>query len=96
MLTCDNKAHPTMHFVSIYFQEWFIVPKLHKKLSLVSIPFIFSDHAGGNEKLVTKVTGLTVCGNDDRIGAMNKRVKHNDQFKVTCQFQLQSYLLSGE
>ena len=28
------------------------------------------------------VTGLTVCGNDDRIGALNKKVKHGDQFKV--------------
>ena len=46
---------------------------------------IFSDHAGGNEKLAAMVTGLTVCGNDDRIGAMNKRVNHNDQFQVTCQ-----------
>ena len=51
---------------------------------LVDTCTIFSDHAGGNEKLATMVTGLTVCGNDDRIGAMNKRVKHNDQFKVTC------------
>ncbi len=41
-----------------------------------------SDHAEGNEKLVSMVTGLTVCGNDDRIGALNKTVKHNDQFKV--------------
>ncbi|XP_064406373.1 hydroxyacylglutathione hydrolase, mitochondrial-like [Halichondria panicea] len=40
------------------------------------------DHAEGNEKLVSMVTGLTVCGNDDRIGALNKTVKHNDQFKV--------------
>ena len=28
------------------------------------------------------VSGLTVCGNDDRIGAMNKRVKHNESFQV--------------
>lgn len=41
------------------------------------------DHAGGNEQLVSMVPGLTVCGNDDRIGAMNKRVKDGDQFKVT-------------
>ena len=43
------------------------------------------DHAGGNEQLVSMVPGLTVCGNDDRIGAMNKRVKHGDQFKVMRQ-----------
>ena len=40
------------------------------------------DHAGGNENLVSMVSGLTVCGNDDRIGALNKRVKHNESFKV--------------
>lgn len=40
------------------------------------------DHAGGNEELVSMVTGLTVCGNDDRIGALNKKVKHGDQFKL--------------
>ena len=51
---------------------------------------LLRDHAGGNEQLVSMVQGLTVCGNDDRIGAMNKRVKHGDQFKVTqdhCVFQ---------
>ena len=41
------------------------------------------DHAGGNEQLVSLVPGLTVCGSDSsRIGAMNKRVKNNDTFKV--------------
>ena len=28
------------------------------------------------------VADLTVCGNDDRIGALNKRVKQDDSFKV--------------
>ena len=42
----------------------------------------FRDHASGNEKLVSLVPGLTVCGNDERIGALNKTVKHNNQFKV--------------
>ena len=28
------------------------------------------------------VSGLTVCGGDDRIAAMNKKVNDNDQFKV--------------
>ena len=46
-------------------------------------PLSQRDHAGGNEQLVSMVPGLTVCGNDDRIGAMNKRVKDGDQFKVT-------------
>ena len=40
------------------------------------------DHAGGNEQLVSLVPGLTVCGSDSRIGAMNKKVKNNDTFKV--------------
>ena len=47
--------------------------------------FLARDHANGNEKLASMVPGLTVCGNDDRIGAMNKRVKHNEQFKVLWQ-----------
>eukprot|EP00057_Strongylocentrotus_purpuratus_P032092 XP_786600.3 PREDICTED: hydroxyacylglutathione hydrolase, mitochondrial-like [Strongylocentrotus purpuratus] len=40
------------------------------------------DHAGGNEKLVKLASGLTVCGGDDRIGALNKKVGHGDEFKV--------------
>ncbi|XP_077979648.1 hydroxyacylglutathione hydrolase, mitochondrial-like isoform X2 [Glandiceps talaboti] len=40
------------------------------------------DHAGGNEKLVTMVQGLAVYGGDDRIGALNKKVKHGDEFKI--------------
>nr|XP_054762457.1 hydroxyacylglutathione hydrolase, mitochondrial-like [Lytechinus pictus] len=51
------------------------------------------DHAGGNEKLAEYYKGgsLTVCGGDDRIGALNKKVGDGDQFKignlqVTCMF----------
>lgn len=50
------------------------------------------DHAGGNEKLVSKFDGpLTVYGGDDRIGALNKKVNQDDQFnigelKVRCLF----------
>ena len=40
------------------------------------------DHAGGNEKLAGLVKGLTVCGGDDRIGALNKKVGHDDKLKV--------------
>ena len=40
------------------------------------------DYAGSNEQLVSLVPGLTVCGSDSRIGAMNKRVKNNDTLKV--------------
>ena len=51
------------------------------------------DHAGGNEKLVSKFTGdnLVVYGGDDRIGALTKKVTQNDTFnignlKVKCLF----------
>ena len=40
------------------------------------------DHAGGNEELAGLVKGLTVCGGDDRIGALSKKVGHGDQLKV--------------
>lgn len=40
------------------------------------------DHAGGNVELAELVKGLTVCGGDDRIGALNKKVTHGDQLKV--------------
>lgn len=44
--------------------------------------YVFRDHAGGNEKLAGLVEGLTVCGGDDRIGALNQKVGHGDQLKV--------------
>ena len=44
--------------------------------------FVIRDHAGGNEELAKLVKGLTVCGGDDRIGALNKKVGHRDQMKV--------------
>ena len=40
------------------------------------------DHAGGNEELVKMVSGLTVYGGDDRIGALNKKVGHGDKLQV--------------
>ena len=55
---------------------------IHIAASLMLISRCHRDHAGGNEQLVTMVPSLTVCGNDDRIGAMNKRVKTNDKLKV--------------
>ena len=45
-------------------------------------PFVTRDHAGGNEELAELVKGLKVCGGDDRIGALNKKVGHRDQMKV--------------
>ncbi|KAI8512311.1 hypothetical protein Bbelb_089500 [Branchiostoma belcheri] len=52
------------------------------KLTTVLTTHHHWDHSGGNEKLVEMVSGLTVCGGDDRIGALNKKVGHGDQFKV--------------
>ncbi|ELT90617.1 hypothetical protein CAPTEDRAFT_151639 [Capitella teleta] len=40
------------------------------------------DHANGNEALTKLVPGLTVYGGDDRIGALNHKVKHGDEFKI--------------
>lgn len=41
------------------------------------------DHAGGNEKLVSKfATTLEVYGGDDRIGGLTNKVKHNDSLKI--------------
>ncbi|XP_018416710.1 PREDICTED: hydroxyacylglutathione hydrolase, mitochondrial-like [Nanorana parkeri] len=45
--------------------------------------FFFSrDHAGGNEKLVKMVSGLTVYGGDRRVGALTQRVSHLTTFQV--------------
>ncbi|XP_015781610.1 hydroxyacylglutathione hydrolase, mitochondrial isoform X2 [Tetranychus urticae] len=40
------------------------------------------DHSGGNAELVSKAPGLTVCGFDDRIGALTKKVNHGDTFSI--------------
>ncbi|KRF99004.1 uncharacterized protein Dwil_GK10504, isoform B [Drosophila willistoni] len=42
------------------------------------------DHAGGNEKLVKLWTSgeLKVYGGDDRIGALNEKVRQNDTFNI--------------
>lgn len=41
------------------------------------------DHAGGNEKLVTKSNkALKVYGGDDRIGALTDKVKQNDEIRL--------------
>ncbi|KAL9957554.1 hypothetical protein ACROYT_G039196 [Oculina patagonica] len=52
------------------------------KLTTVLTTHHHWDHAGGNEELAQLVKGLTVCGGDDRIGALNKKVGHGDQLKV--------------
>ncbi|XP_046815680.1 hydroxyacylglutathione hydrolase, mitochondrial isoform X1 [Vespa crabro] len=40
------------------------------------------DHAGGNEKMVKKFENLQVYGGDDRVGALNCKVQHNDTFNI--------------
>lgn len=40
------------------------------------------DHAGGNEELAKLIPGIPVHGGDDRIGALTKKVKHDDEFQV--------------
>ena len=62
-------------------------PKVHVKYRVhvffcLIFDCLFRDHAGGNENLCKSKEGLTVCGGDDRIGALNKQVKHGDKFKV--------------
>ena len=40
------------------------------------------DHASGNEKLLSLVPGLKVCGNDARIDGLTHTVRHNQELKV--------------
>ena len=51
--------------------------------SCAMFDILHRDHAGGNQEMSGLVPGLTACGNDDRIDALNKRVKHNDKFNVS-------------
>lgn len=53
-------------------------------------PYVVRDHAGGNEELAELVKGLTVCGGDDRIGALNKKVGHSDRLKVLYSYKVAS------
>nr|CAD7571698.1 unnamed protein product [Timema californicum] len=48
----------------------------------IEVRISVGDHAGGNESLVKQVSGLQVCGGDDRIGALTRKVSHGDQLKV--------------
>lgn len=52
------------------------------KLTTVLTTHHHWDHAGGNDNLVKKVSDLKVYGGDDRIGALNHKVKHGDEFKI--------------
>ncbi|KAM9391385.1 hydroxyacylglutathione hydrolase, mitochondrial-like isoform 1-T1 [Pholidichthys leucotaenia] len=40
------------------------------------------DHAGGNEKMLKLMPGLMVCGGDDRVDGISKKVSHNNTFKI--------------
>ena len=51
--------------------------------ALIALGIFVRDHAKGNEELAAMVPGLTVCGGDHRIGALNKKVKHNDELRVS-------------
>ena len=52
-------------------------------IALAPLAVFARDHAQGNEQLVAMVPGLTVCGGDHRIGALNKKVKHHDELSVS-------------
>jgi len=52
------------------------------KLTTVLTTHHHWDHAGGNKNLVQMVNNLTVCGGDDRIDALNRKVKHGDELTI--------------
>jgi len=61
------------------------------KLTTVLTTHHHWDHAGGNEQIVKLVPGLTVCGGDERVNALTKKVTHGEKLKigsldVTCLF----------
>uniref|UniRef100_A0AAY4BJ58 Hydroxyacylglutathione hydrolase, mitochondrial n=1 Tax=Denticeps clupeoides TaxID=299321 RepID=A0AAY4BJ58_9TELE len=58
------------------------VKKHGVKLKTVLTTHHHWDHAGGNEKLVKLVPGLTVYGGDDRVGALTQKISHHSNFKV--------------
>ncbi|XP_053551058.1 hydroxyacylglutathione hydrolase, mitochondrial isoform X3 [Bombina bombina] len=58
------------------------VKKHGVKLTSVLTTHHHWDHAGGNEKLVKMVSGLTVYGGDSRVGALNRKVSHLTTFQV--------------
>lgn len=58
------------------------VKKHGVKLTTVLTTHHHWDHAGGNESIVKKVAGLAVCGGDDRIGALTRKVSHGDELKI--------------
>lgn len=59
-----------------------VVEKEDVRLTTVLTTHHHWDHAGGNVELVAKRPGLTVCGGDERIGALTRLVKHGEEFKL--------------
>lgn len=69
------------------------VNELGLKLVKVLTTHHHYDHAGGNTELVSKYkdSQLEVCGGDDRIGALTRKVQQDDLIKIggleiTCHF----------
>lgn len=58
------------------------VKKHGVKLTTVLTTHHHWDHAGGNESMAKKVAGLEVCGGDERIGALTRKVTHGDELKI--------------
>lgn len=58
------------------------VQELGIRLSTVLTTHHHWDHAGGNQDLVSKVSGLRVIGGDDRIPALNHPVTDGDTLKL--------------
>ncbi|XP_062308203.1 hydroxyacylglutathione hydrolase, mitochondrial [Osmerus eperlanus] len=57
--------------------------KKHKvKLTTVLTTHHHWDHAGGNEKMLRLMPGLTVYGGDDRVDALSKKVSHSNTLKL--------------
>lgn len=67
-----------------------LFPSKEHPVWLNMCPYVVRDHAGGNEELAELVKGLTVCGGDDRIGALNKKVGHSDRLKVLYSYKVAS------
>uniref|UniRef100_A0A9J7X3K2 Hydroxyacylglutathione hydrolase, mitochondrial n=1 Tax=Cyprinus carpio carpio TaxID=630221 RepID=A0A9J7X3K2_CYPCA len=87
-VTILHRAHHTSQtvyrgFINCHlFQVVDAVKKHGVKLKTVLTTHHHWDHAGGNEKLVKLMPGLTVYGGDDRVGALTQKVTHYNTFKV--------------
>lgn len=58
------------------------VEKEKLKLTTVLTTHHHWDHAGGNNELVKLVPGLDICGGDNRVDALTRKVTHDDTLKV--------------